>query len=126
MMFINIDKIVEELDQIRRKYKDITRSSISSYLRRRGLHFPKNTGNIRIAHLVNEVASVFNKYWGDKIKVLLEGKSAWKNSYNFLQDIIGDEAKKNRALIEWITGNKDTREFVEIISSRIITLLKGN
>jgi hypothetical protein len=68
------------------------------------------------AHVINNVASILNRFWGNSIKSFLKGKP-WRDPMKFLQDILGDESKrKYRAVSQWMLGSLDNKGFIEHIA----------
>ncbi|MCD6465915.1 hypothetical protein J7L27_06080 [Candidatus Bathyarchaeota archaeon] len=75
--------------------------------------------------VVNELASLLNRYWKDLIKPRMP-LGVWRTSMNLLQDIIGDEFKGKpgvRQGLKWLEGSKSTKEFVEYIARRVQQIL---
>jgi len=76
-------------------------------------------------HAINKVASILNRCWGDTIRPYLLGKP-WRNPMKFLQDILGDESKREyRAFSQWMLGGLDTKSFIEYIAFIVTSYLKA-
>jgi|GEM_PF-2298290 len=102
------EEIVEELEAYRRKHRQ---------------YWP-NFSPLQKAHVINEIASIFNKYWCDSIRPLLKGRP-WGDPMKLFQDIIGDESrKKERTLSQWMMGSLDTKSFIEHIAFIVRRYLK--
>lgn len=71
------------------------------------------------ARIVNEVASILNKFWKPEIQPHLKN-SVWRNSMKLLQDVVGDEFKKEeRSGLRWLQGKMQTEEFVKNIAGLV-------
>jgi len=103
------DKIVEELETYRRKHRQ---------------YWP-NFSPLQKAHAINEIASIFNKYWCDSIGSFIKDKP-WRDSMKLFQDIIGDESRrKERAVSQWMMESLDTKSFIEHIAFIVRHYLKA-
>ena len=106
------EELINELEAVRKSYSNLAYSWSSLTLEK--------------GKVVNDIARIFNKHWSRFIGPFLAGKP-WRNSWNFLQDIIGDEAKgKSRAIPQWLRGEMSTKEFIEHVKSVIERILKIN
>jgi len=101
------DELFNQAESIRRKYY-------------KAIRYPRER-----RFVVNELASLFNRYWKDLIKPRMP-LDVWRTPMNLLQDIIGDEFKGKpgvRQGLQWLEGSKSTEEFVEYIARRVQQIL---
>jgi hypothetical protein len=106
------NKMIEELENLRR---DLWRKYGSSW---------RALGGFEKMLIVNKIASVFNKYWRDDLEPLLSGKP-WRSAFEFLQDAIGDESRKEGRLVhQWMVGLLNTESFVERLASVILSYVR--
>ncbi|MCC6004820.1 MAG: hypothetical protein LM590_10815 [Thermofilum sp.] len=103
------NEMMEELENLRR---DLWKKYGSSW---------RALGGFEKMLIVNEIASIFNKYWRDDLKPLLSGKP-WRSAFELLQDAIGDESRKEGRLVhQWMVGLLNTESFVERLASVILS-----
>ena len=101
------DELFKQAESIRRKYY-------------KAIRYPRER-----RFVVNELASLFNRYWKDLIKPRMP-LDVWRTPMNLLQDIIGDEFKGKpgvRQGLQWLEGSKSTEEFVEYIARHVQQIL---
>jgi hypothetical protein len=130
MSLIPITKeLINELEEFRRLYKNVWFSIIGQVVLARYAPSASSRGSGDVGKkmmlIVNELASIFNRYWKDFIKDTYGEKI---DLYRILQDIIGDEIRlyKNRAVEQWFNGSITTQQFAEYIAQRLHDQLQGS
>jgi hypothetical protein len=124
MSFISIPKeLIEELEWFRKSFGDkwLSISMSQRVFRTQRVPFADRREPVEIgrqkAQILNNLASIFNKYWKDFVKVAYGEKI---NLYNILQDMIGDEAKNEaRAVEQWFRGLITSQQFAEYIAQKL-------
>ena len=101
------DELFNRAENIRKKYYRAIRSPLER------------------CFVVNELASLFNRYWKDFIEPRMPS-GIWRTPMNLLQNIIGDEFKGKPGIrpgLQWLERSKSTKEFVEYIARRVQQIL---